>query len=371
MMGMAAKVDIGRLQSISNRLGEAVIDPAMWPLLMAEVCHASGATGACLLQSDVRTPDVPMTASAREFFKSYFDNRLHENDIRAARGVPLLLAGRQVVTDQDLFASEQEMLRDPLYVHLDGYGLRWFAAVGFFAGSALWGFSMQRTVGEGAFDEDEKIALANLSQRLTETATLSTAVGRVMLSNVGNALGFIKRAAIALDRFGSVLSVNPLAGNILAGGDINISGQRLVMRDPRAQSIFNNFLDRLRITSDLGALDVAPIVIRREARQPIVMRVLPVDGAARSPFLGARAILILSGAEQGEAEQLAMLREAFGLTPSEAKITLYLADGKSLEEAAQEMAIAHETTRSHLKSIFRKTGTHRQGELIALVARLR
>ena len=103
---MATKVDIGRLQSIGNRLGEAVIDPAMWPLLMADVCSASGATGACLLQSDIRTPDVPMTASAREFFKSYFDNHLHENDIRAARGVPLLLAGRQVVTDQDLFTSE-------------------------------------------------------------------------------------------------------------------------------------------------------------------------------------------------------------------------------------------------------------------------
>jgi DNA-binding CsgD family transcriptional regulator len=343
----------------------------MWPLLMADVCSASGATGACLLQSDVRTPDVPMTASAQEFFKSYFDNRLHENDILAARGVPLLLAGRQVVTDQDLFTSESEMLRDPLYAHLGSYGLRWFAAVGFFAGSALWGFSMQRTVGEGAFDEDEKTALANLSQRLTETATLSTAVGRVVLSNVTNALGFIKRAAIALDQFGSVLSVNPLAETILAGDDINMLDQRLVMRDERAQSIFNNFLDRLRMPTDLEALGVAPIVIRRESRLPIVIRVLPVDGAARSPFLGARAILILSGADEGEAEQLAMLREAFRLTPSEARIALRLAEGKALEEAAQEMGIAQETTRSHLKSIFRKTGTHRQGELVALVARLR
>jgi DNA-binding CsgD family transcriptional regulator len=263
------------------------------------------------------------------------------------------------------------MLRDPLYAHLGSYGIRWFAAVGFFAGSALWGFSMQRTVGEGAFDEDEKTALAQLSQRLTETATLSTAVGRVVLSNVGNALGFIKRAAIAVDRFGSVLDINPLAETILAGGDITMIGQRLVLRDKRAQSVFNGFLDRLRTTADVDALDVAPIVIRREARLPIVMRVLPVDGAARSPFLGARAILILSGFDEDEAEQLTMLRQAFGLTPSEAKIALCVADGKSLEQAAHEIGIAHETTRSHLKSIFRKTDTHRQGELVALVARLR
>src|SRR5688572_13291155 len=168
---MGTKVDVGRLQSISTRLGDAVIDPAMWPALMQDICSASNSAAACLLQSDVRTPDVPMTESGREFFKSYFDNRFHENDIRASRGVPLLLAGRQIVSDQDIFSSETEMLRDPLYAHANNFGLRWFAVIGFFAGPALWGFSIQRTIGEGAFDESEKAALAALSQRLTETAT--------------------------------------------------------------------------------------------------------------------------------------------------------------------------------------------------------
>ncbi|MBA2400398.1 MAG: helix-turn-helix transcriptional regulator [Bradyrhizobium sp.] len=368
---MGTRVDVGRLQSISNRLGDAVLDPAQWPVLMQDICSASGAMGACLLQSDVRTPDVPMTDSVREFFKTYFDDRYNENDIRAERAVPLLLEGRQIVSDQDIFTSETEMLRDPLYAHLNSFGLRWFAAVGFFAGPALWGFSIQRTIGEGAFEESEKTALANLSQRLTETATLSTSVGRVVLSNVTNALGFIKRPAIALDRLGSVLEINPLAEALLGGGDINMVGQRLVLRDRRTQAAFNTFLDRLRAASDLDALGVAPIVIRRDGRLPVVIRVLPVDGAARSPFLGARAILIFSGSDGGEAEQLAMLHQAFLLTPSEARIAVCLAGGKSLEEAAQEMAIAQETARSHLKSVFRKTGTHRQGELVALVGRLR
>lgn len=368
---MTAKVDIDRLQSISNRLGDAVLDPALWPILMQDICSASGAMGACLLQSDVRTPDVPMTDSAREYFKSYFSEHYHENDVRAARAVPLLMAGWPVVSDQDIFTSENEMLRDPLYAHLNGFGLRWFAAVGFFAGPALWGFSIQRTVQEGAFDESEKAALGDLSQRLTETATLSTAVGRVVLSGITNAMAFINRAAIALDRSGSVVDINPSA-QVILGDDIRMVGKRLIIRDKRAQCAFDNFLDQLMTTADVDALGVAPIVVRRDGKLPIVIRVLPVDSAARSPFLGARAILILSGFEEEEEnEQFAMLRQTFRLTPSEARMTLCLAAGKSLEEAAQEMAIAHETARSHLKSIFRKTETHRQGELIALVSRLR
>src|SRR4051794_20346829 len=199
---MGTKVDIDRLQSISGRLGDAVIDPAMWPVLMQDICSASGAMGACLLQSDVRTPDVPMTESAREFFKSYFDNRYNENDIRATRAVPLLMAGHRIVSDQDIFTSESEMLRDPLYAHLNSYGLRWFAAVGFFAGPALWGFSIQRTIGEGAFDDGEKAALANLSQRLTETATPSTAGGRAGVVHGGKAPRLFKGAAGALPPVG-------------------------------------------------------------------------------------------------------------------------------------------------------------------------
>ena len=36
--------------------------------------------------------------------------------------------------------------------------------------------------------------------------------------------------------------------------------------------------------------------------------------------------------------------------------------------AAGELGLARETARNQLKAVFAKTGTHRQGELIALLA---
>jgi DNA-binding CsgD family transcriptional regulator len=230
--------------------------------------------------------------------------------------------------------------------------------------------SLQRTLSEGAFEESEKLALARLSQRLTETATLSTAVGRVVLSNITNAFNFIRKAAISLDRFGAVIETNASAEAIF-GDDIYIRDRRLFIRDKRAKTVFDDFLGQLRTTADINPLSVAPIVIRRAHKQPIVIRVLPVDGAARSPFLGARANLILSNSEEAADAQLTVLCDAFRLTPSEARLALLLAGGRSIEEAAYQLGVARETARSHLKSAFRKTGTHRQGELVALVGRLR
>ncbi|MDI1262103.1 MAG: helix-turn-helix transcriptional regulator [bacterium] len=364
------RLDIDRLKLVSDRLGEAVLDPARWPDLMEDICGASGSIGACLLQSDIRTPDVPMTASTREYFKSYFDEQFNVNDVRAIRAVPLLLAGRAAVNDQDIFASETEMLRDPLYVHLGTHDLRWFTAVGFFAGSALWGLSIQRTVSEGAFEESEKRALGALTRRLTETATLSKAVGRTVLSGVTNAFGFIRKAAISIDRLGAVIEANAAAEAIF-DDDLFIADGGLSIRDKNAQRAFADFLAQLKVTPDVRPLNVAPIVVRRSRKRPVIIHVLPVDGAARSPFLGGRAILVLSDMQAPQTAQLDLLCRAFDLTPSEGRIALFLAEGKSPEEAAQEFVISRETVRAHLKAIFRKTDTHRQGELIALIGRLR
>jgi DNA-binding CsgD family transcriptional regulator len=363
-----ASVDSDRLKTISSRLGEAVLDPGLWPSLMVEICRAVNTTGAALVQSDIRTADIPMTGSAQEIFQTYFKNNLHINDVRAVRGTPLLLAGAPVVSDQDIFKSEREMLLDPLYATLDKYGFRWWAAVGFMSGSALWGLSLQRTKQEGQFEFPELVALSQLSRRLTETATLSKAVGRVVLSGMTNALHLIRQPALALDRRGFVIDVNASADSVF-DEEIGIRNRRLFVREQAGKAALAIFIRQLQNTSDLAPMDAAHIVVRRQAQQPIVIRILPVDGAARSPFLGARAILILADLSNRPRIAQEVVVSAFGLTPMEAQLAIRIAGGLSLDRVAEELNMSRETSRNHLKAIFAKTGTHRQGELVALLSR--
>jgi hypothetical protein len=244
-----------------------------------------------LLQSDVRTSDVPRSPGVDESFRSYFASGWHLRDIRAERGVPLLLSGQTVVTEQDILTSD-EVRRSEMYNELlVPHGLDSWAAVGFWAESALWGLSIQRSPQIGPFEADEKSALAQLSQRLTETATLSKAVGQAVLLSVTNALSLIRQPALALDGKGFVLQANAKAEKIF-DNEIRVKNSRLFVRDRRASSLLDAFLDRIRITSDGAALQVDPIVVQRRVKRPLVIRILPVDGAVRSPFLGARALLV-------------------------------------------------------------------------------
>lgn len=61
------------------------------------------------------------------------------------------------------------------------------------------------------------------------------------------------------------------------------------------------------------------------------------------------------------------LRTVYGLTPAEASLTAALVQGETLAQIAAGRQIAVDTARKRLKSIFEKTKTHRQSELIQRV----
>lgn len=365
--GRRSAIDNRRLQAVSGRLGDAAIDPSIWPELMEEISTAVGSTGAMLLQSDVRTPDVPRTASIDEALRAYFGGAFHLADVRAERGVPLLLGGSPVVIDQD-FVTPDDIRSDAMYNEvLIPLGLQWFAGVGFRAETALWVLCIQRTIAEGPFENSDKRILATLSDRLTEVATLSTMVGRIALSSATDALGAVDQAAVSIDRFGLLLDSNEAATDLF-DSEPCIRNRRLFVANPRSHRLLQLMFDRLRNTPDTLPFTSEPVFVPRQNKAPVLIRMLQVPGAARAPFLGARAILTFSPIEP-KVVSGALLAKTFALTPAEGRVAALIAQGIAPEQAAEQLGVSRETVRNQLRAVFAKTGTHRQSELVALLAR--
>jgi DNA-binding CsgD family transcriptional regulator len=59
-----------------------------------------------------------------------------------------------------------------------------------------------------------------------------------------------------------------------------------------------------------------------------------------------------------------------GGDPAEPRLALLIGARSSPEEAAGQLGLRRETVRNELKAIFSETGTHRQGELVALLSKL-
>jgi DNA-binding CsgD family transcriptional regulator len=61
------------------------------------------------------------------------------------------------------------------------------------------------------------------------------------------------------------------------------------------------------------------------------------------------------------------LHGLFDLSPAEARLAAALTAGDALKAVAANHGIKFSTARSYLENIFRKTGTHQQSQLVALL----
>ncbi|MBO1907602.1 helix-turn-helix transcriptional regulator [Microvirga sp. 3-52] len=361
-----AGINIAQLDSVVRRLGEVVVDPSLWPDVLHQASVAVGATGAALLQSDNRTPDIPRSPGVNELFRRYFESNWHVRDIRAVRGVPMLRWDK-VVFDQEFICAE-EMGQDPFYNELLlPNGMKWFAGVGFRAGASLWAMSIQRSAKEGPFEEADKRIFRRLSDHLTKTATLSKAVEMANLNGVTNALDLVRQPAVTLGTAGAVISTNNAAEGVFDEW-LRVTHQRLRIKDDQSRSAMEAALRSIDVQED-GCPHI-PVVVRRGARRPVVVRILSVNGAASYPFLGARKLLLFTDLEVRSRPHQADLARIFGLTTAESRLAADIASGYSVDEVAERLGITRETARNQLKTVLSKTDTHRQGELVGLLSRM-
>ena len=65
-----------------------------------------------------------------------------------------------------------------------------------------------------------------------------------------------------------------------------------------------------------------------------------------------------------------ILQSLFGLTPAETRLALLVGDGYALREIGEMIGVSSNTLKTQLASIFRKTGTSRQAQVVRLMLQL-
>jgi DNA-binding CsgD family transcriptional regulator len=101
--------------------------------------------------------------------------------------------------------------------------------------------------------------------------------------------------------------------------------------------------------------------------------VTPLRSKARLadvPWIGVGtpvAIVTVRDPDIDSRRREANLRHRFGLTIAESKMAAEILKGDGRAAAARRRRISTATAKAHLSSIFEKTGTHRQAELIRLL----
>jgi DNA-binding CsgD family transcriptional regulator len=153
--------------------------------------------------------------------------------------------------------------------------------------------------------------------------------------------------------------------------DFNLSALHLLKRETGAinietQDAISRAIDWLlkKVSTQLPADGASWATVPRNSGRPLAIYQLAIG-----PPPGG-TILVLVDTDASLRPRPRTLRRMFGLTTAEMNLASGIASGRAPAELARQRHVSPATVRSQLASIFAKTHTRRQAELVALLARI-
>ena len=231
-------------------------------------------------------------------------------------------------------------------------------------------FRITRPKSSPGFSSNERALCAMFLPHLRRALNIHNLLDRSeSLSELyAQAISRLSVATLVLDESGSVLRINPVAQGILASGDgLKLVGGRLEATYPSD----NRELQRLirgAFGQDTLKTAEAMSVTRPSGQVNLGLVVEPIPSMDWADEKGKPAALVYirDAASKSLASEV-VTKQLFNLTKAETALAMELANGLSLEEAAQLLNIRRNTARAHLRSIFSKTGVRRQTELVRIL----
>ena len=363
MLRMECMMDAAQGVTTAALLGEG------WEEALHRFAYASGAHGAVLMRnrpdrmlSAITTEEVAETVWAFAAGRAPPSSRY-----RVVRVGPKI--GFRV--DHDDYSQDQ-LNRDPFYQEfLRPAGFFWHANAALtFDRDECVELSLKRRIHSGPYQEEDAIALNSALPQLRAAARLATQT----LGNEATAVSALLRGRgdflYQLDASGRVISTEALEALDKADHPISVIGRRLRSRDASVQPT----LDRAvaMAVARPGTTTLASLTGDNTRRH--FLQIVPVPGRARDIFHCAAAIAVVIDVRNPPRYRLldpVTIGEALALTDREADVACLLAEGVALVDIAARLRMRRSTARVHLRSIFEKTGTKRQGELVAFLGHLR
>jgi DNA-binding CsgD family transcriptional regulator/PAS domain-containing protein len=198
------------------------------------------------------------------------------------------------------------------------------------------------------------------------------ALSRSQRASLQSALDSLTMGVILLAPKGQVVTMNRAAERFLADND-GLQATREGLRAQRADESarLQQLVAEATTTSAVAGLRPAGVLtVSRQNRPLLQLLISPVRGFDVGEAHPVRAIVFVTDPARRVRTTHDTLRVLFGLTPAEYRLAMLLADGHGPPAIAEMVGVSRNTVKSHLASIYRKTNTSRQAQLVRLLLQL-
>ncbi|CAN5605220.1 hypothetical protein BH10ACI3_BH10ACI3_00100 [soil metagenome] len=350
------------------------IEKISWPTVYKEMVDvfSSGPGSLSILSADTDQFDFITHNFLVEDLLEYFEHFQHISPMK--RHLAKLEPGERFWRLRD--CPDEDFVKTEFYqdhmLKQDIYDLNYFAL--FRHAKITGGMSFTRSKSARPFSDNEIKAMNYIVPHVRRAFQVYLTIRGAQRERqiMAETLSKIPQGVIVVDRSGKIVFMNGSAEKVTDTRDgLEIDRNRILFaslspdnRKLRAEmnSIFE---PSIHVSINHGG---SLMLTRPSGRRPLQVLISPFSDQGFGGF-GTETLALLFVYDPGQtvATSDELLTQMYHLTPTEAQLTSILANGKTLNEAAETLGVTKNTIRTHLKHIFSKTETNRQSDLVSLI----
>lgn len=364
------------LSKLLAALYDAASDKSLWPVFLHDLALAANSNQAAILLHDLNHGEHAVSVgwgidpSGVRSYQEYFGAR----DLWLQKGAPLAYAGWLATTEE--VCPFEELRRSEFYndyLRPNGVAHGMWGVIEK-SPSSIMNVGVYREPRRQPFQHKNLELLRFLGPHLQRAfrlhLQLSELKGRA--EHLEQAVDMLTTGVIFLGNDGRIIHMNRAAAKILAENDglMAVQGRLFAERSAESERL-ENLISQASATSRGTGLGAAGgITILRRAWPPIHVLITPVRNVNLDASCPVGAMAFVADPARRVRPASDILRALFGLTPAECRVALLLSDGQAPPAIADLIGVSTNTLKTQLASIYRKTGTSRQAQLVRVLSQL-
>ena len=241
-----------------------------------------------------------------------------------------------------------------------------------FGGTYVGSLKISRREPVGVFGLPEKSLMMRLYPHLKVALEIYERYRRQHLENNAyiKAIDQLAFGVIILNERGHVVRVNETASRMMKDSRLlRLVGGRLQSEEPDHELLVANAINSILARSGSSAGAAGSLKLSSgEPPRALYMLLKPIDDEPPDPNGSHAGVAIYLSADTSQRNiSIDAFAKLYRLSRAEVALVTELLDGLSIIEASTALGISENTARVQLRSVFTKTDTHRQTDLIRLV----